>query len=343
MRTNMKPLMQATPCGRDSGSASSCGRGALTPRRVDCEHVSPRGEGTPPTTVPGSIGNILGFFVFALLGLTATVHAETITLAAAGGQPVLQYQAAANPFKPYVAQLYTPGGVAVLRDSPSDHLHHHALMFAVSVEGVSFWEERPACGRQVPREFKQERDRLAQALDWTTPEGKVVLREERTLKIHAEMARTVTLLTWRSRLQVPSDREKVALTGSHYYGLGARFVTAMDQDGVFVNSAGAAGEVVRGTERLTNAAWCAYTAAVDGKPVTFALFDHPANLRHPSRMFTMTVKFAYLAATLNLWKEPYTLEAARPLDLRYGVALWDGKVEPAAITALYLRWKKLAE
>jgi hypothetical protein len=282
-------------------------------------------------------------FFLALLATGLGARAETTTLTAGNGRPVLDYQAAAMPFKPYVAQLRTPGGIPVLRDAPADHLHHHALMFAVSVEGVSFWEERPAGGRQVSRDFKPAGDRLAQSLDWTTPDGKIVLVEERAIKLHPEMADSVTLLTWRTRLQTPRDREKVTLSGSHYYGLGARFVAAMDNDGGFVNSTGAAGEVVRGTERLTPAAWAAYTAAVDGKPVTFAIFDHPANLRHPPRMFTMTSKFAYLAATLNLWKEPHVLEAGRPLDLRYGVALWDGKQAPAQIESLYQRWLKLAK
>jgi hypothetical protein len=270
-------------------------------------------------------------------------EADIATLTAVGGQPALEYQRAASPYKPYVAQLYTPRGVAVLRDAPADHLHHHGLMFAVSVEGASFWEERPTSGRQEPRTFKAEPSRLIQTLDWKLPDGRVVLVEERTLAIQRERGAPATMLTWRSRLQAPRDPATVTLTGSHYYGLGARFVASMDQNGAFSNSAGATGEVVRGTERLTPAAWCAYAAAVDGKPVTVAIFDHPSNLRHPARMFTMAAKFAYLGATLNLWKEPYTLAGGRPLDLRYGVAVWDGKADRAAIAGLYERWVKGTE
>jgi hypothetical protein len=279
-----------------------------------------------------------------LLGLiTISAPAEIVRLDAAGGQPVLTYQAAASPNKPYMAQLYTPGGVAVLRDAPADHLHHHALMFAVSVEGVTFWEEKAAGGRQVPQRFKSARDRFEQALAWTKPDGQVVLQEERQVRVHELPGRPATLLTWRSRLQTPTGRDRVVLSGSHYYGLGARFVVAMDKGGEFLHAAAAPGEVVRGTERLTAAAWGAYSAAVDGKPVTCAIFSHPANLRHPPRVFTMSAPFAYLAATLNLWKEPYPLEAARPLDLRYGVAVWDGKPDAAAIEAMYRAWVKLAE
>jgi hypothetical protein len=276
----------------------------------------------------------------ALVGALAGLRAEPVTLGPAD-RSTLVYESAAHPLKPYVAQLRTPGGIAVLRDSPADHVHHHALMFALSVEGVSFWEEKAGAGKQVPGNLTRERDRLTQILDWTVPDGRIVLHEERTVRLHTESGLPATLLTWRSRLQAPRAAGSVKLTGSHYYGLGARFVVAMDKDGTFHNSAGAEGEVVRGTERLTHAAWCAYTAAVDGKPVTFAIFSHPGNLRHPPRMFTMTAPFAYLASTLNLWKEPWTLTSDQPLDLRYGVAVWDGRIEPAAIEALYRRWLDL--
>jgi hypothetical protein len=71
------------------------------------------------------------------------------------------------------------------------------------------------------------------------------------------------------------------------------------------------------------------------------MFDHPINVRHPATWFTMDTPFAYLAATINLDDEPFTLPAGKPLVLRYGVALWDGSVEPARIEKLYERWSAL--
>ncbi|HUT12972.1 MAG TPA: hypothetical protein VMY42_20925, partial [Thermoguttaceae bacterium] len=64
----------------------------------------------------------------------------------------------------------------------------------------------------------------------------------------------------------------------------------------------------------------------------------PRNPRHPATMFTMPRGFAYLAATLNLSKEPLTVEAKQPLELNYGVALWDGEIEVAEVEELYRRW-----
>ena len=60
--------------------------------------------------------------------------------------------------------------------------------------------------------------------------------------------------------------------------------------------------------------------------------------RTSGKLKTSFGMFAYLSATLNLWKEPLELKAAEPLALCYGVALWDGTVEPADVEALYRRW-----
>jgi|GEM_PF-216356 len=244
------------------------------------------------------------------------------------GKPAAEYHAECAPFKPYVAQLYSPSGVGVLRDNVADHLHHHGLMFALGVNGVDFWSEKPTCGKQVERQLETSDKSLTQYLDWTSPDGKVLMIEERIVKAHQG---PVTLLTWRSRL---SSKDEVALTGSHYFGLGMRFVTEMDKIAQFMNSANATGDVVRRSERLTSAKWNACIA----HGVTVALFDHPSNLRHPSRMFTMNAPFAYQSATLNLWKEPFTLK--EPLDLRYGVAVWDGEQAAEEIERQYQRWLK---
>ena len=97
---------------------------------------------------------------------------------------------------------------------------------------------------------------------------------------------------------------------------------------------------VAGTN-LVPSAWCAYTAKVDGNPVTLAMFDAPGNPRHPATWYTMGDKpgeFAYLSNTLNLQQTPLTISAGQPLKVRYGVALWDGVLEAMPIDALYRQW-----
>ena len=277
-----------------------------------------------------------------LLALAATARAFEVAQDAtnltfsANGQPVLVYRHAGYPFKPYAAQLWSPAGVAVLRDSPFDHKHHHALMFAVSADGVSFWEESAQGGFQIARQLTSRADGLTQQLDWQTPASNLVLRETRTLQLHD--CAGATLLSWRTKLETPPGRDAVDLTGHHYYGLGARFLQCMDKLGTFQNATGQLGEIVRGDERLVPARWASFSAATDGKTITLALFDHPGNPRHPNRIFSMAKPFGYLSATLNLWKEPLTLKAGAPLDLCYGVALLDGAADAAQLEKLYQLW-----
>ena len=85
------------------------------------------------------------------------VEGKTTLTASAGGRPLLLYRKASpTAMKPYIQELYTPGGVQVLRDSVPDHKHHHGMMFAVAADGVNFWEEGGAgscpLGNSVPAE-----------------------------------------------------------------------------------------------------------------------------------------------------------------------------------------------
>jgi len=268
-------------------------------------------------------------------------------------RPLLDYRFADVSFKPYVKTLHTPSGINILRDSPHDHVHHHALMFAVAADGVDFWAEYPnkKRGKQVHRSLETftgnpdnvtEVGGLSGQVDWLTSEGTHLLRERRIVETYRAGDLGATLLTWRTHLEPAPGRAAATLSGSHYFGLGMRFVESMDRVGRFFHAAGKEGHVVRGTERLTRTKWVAYVAPAGGKTVTVAMFDHPENSRHPATMFTMVEHFAYVSATLNLKKEPLKLEAGKPLALRYGVAVWDGEVGAEEIERLYRRWVRLA-
>ena len=52
--------------------------------------------------------------------------------------------------------------------------------------------------------------------------------------------------------------------------------------------------------------------------------------------------FAYMGATINLWKEPLDLKPDSPLDLRYGVAVWDEDISAGEVEKTYHQWLKLA-
>ena len=274
-----------------------------------------------------------------------------------GGGGLLRYRYGGVPFKPYVQELFTPAGINVLLDAPRDHQHHHALMFACAVNHVDFWGEAPTPpgghfeplpGRQrhlgyddlvVTGPPAERRVRFGESLRWVVPPNDdPVLVEDRTITAERTAGPAATVLTWESRLSVPPGTESVTLSGSHYHGLGLRFIRSMDATGEFRNPDNDPGVVFRGEERLVRSRWCAYTAQADGRTVTVAMFDHPDNPRHPATWFVMAKPFAYLSATMRLHEEPLTLQAGRPLTLRYGVALWDSRPETAQIEDLCRQW-----
>jgi len=282
--------------------------------------------------------------------LTVRQNKAFITIGV-GGRPIVQYRYDCQPYKPYVKELFTPGGVQVLRDAPADHWHHHGIMFAIAADGVSFWAEAGKVGRQVQRSLAKPQISLSnglavatirQTLDWLLPgEEQPVLSERRAVSVYAGGGLDATLLTWRTELT--TARDEVTLGGHHYYGLGLRFAQRFDRVGRIMTATEAKGEHVRGDERLFRVPWCAYVVSKGERPVTVAMFDHPSNPRHPAVMFTMTEPFAYLSATLNLWREPLVLKKGQKLNLTYGIAAWDGEVAKPGIEKLYERWVELTK
>jgi hypothetical protein len=260
-----------------------------------------------------------------------------------GGKQMMVYRFGEVPFKPYVQQLRSPAGVQVLRDAPADHLHHHALMFAIGVDGVDFWAETPGCGKQVHKSNSiltdgrsGEMGRLVENLDWMGPGG-LLLQEDRS--IETTLRSKATVLTWRSRLTRPEGMAAAKLTGSHYFGLGMRFAESMDKGARFIYANEVEGPVVRGDERLTPGRWCAVQGKVDGKNVTIAMLNSPAN-PIPVAWFTIAEPFTYLSATMRLHETPMELTAGKPMNLRYGVAVWDGTVGPQEIARVYGEWRE---
>lgn len=266
------------------------------------------------------------------------------------GHKLFAYKYENVPFKPYIKELYTPSGTNILLDSPADHVHHHALMFALSADGVGFWEERPASGKQTHTnsiststfiDDSKKTCEFSGDLNWIDPKTeKTLLVEARKVTVTIPTGSEAVLLTWQSKLKPASGKDKVTLSGAHYYGLGMRFIRSMDTGGTFFNADKKPGKIFRGSERLARSTWCAYTAKANQKDVTVAMFDAPGNIRHPATWFTMTKPFAYLSATASWHTDTLELKANEPLCLRYGVAVWDEKVEPQQVEALYRQWLK---
>jgi hypothetical protein len=264
-----------------------------------------------------------------------------------GDQLLLRYRYRGVPKKPYVAEMTSPGGVNILLDAPADHLHHHGLMFAWGVDGVSFWAEAKDCGLEVHKAWEElgvesrlgaEQAVLRERLLWETPDGKVLLEERRRLTIPAVAKGRPRMLIWQADFTCGKGATAArTIAGSEYYGLGMRLIRPMDKGGRHFNAAGGVG--VAGTNGK-RAAWTAYTAEVKpGQKVTVAIFSHPANPRHPCEWFTMGEKdaFAYLSGTLGVGTEPLKLEPAATLSVRFAVAVFEGAPNAKRVDSVYQR------
>lgn len=294
----------------------------------------------------------LHWLFVSAVAISATASGEApppLSLRAAGGAQVALSQAAANPNKPYIAQLFAPGEkpLALLDDSPPDHFHHHGLMFGIGVDDTDFWAEKgfKNAGRQEPAATHPTKagDGFSQQLKWLATDGAGLLDESREVRVRTTGTGndTVHWLDWQSTLSPATGRETVRLKGSHYFGLGMRFLPAWTGTAEFLWPNTTGQKVVRGDEKLTPGAWGAARCEIDGRPITVLMIDHPANSR-AARWFTMGEPFCYLSAALGLDTEPATLAKGEHWTLRYGIAVISGPANPDRLAQLAEEWKKSA-
>ncbi len=271
--------------------------------------------------------------------LTINIQEDALKIESVN-QSLMVYQYAGVPFKPYVQKLFSPSGRNILRDAPEDHLHHHGLMFAVNLNGVSFWAETDVDGKQIHQAFHDVKSgddnsaKFCETLLWFDPKNKILAHELRTIHVQHLAKHKANVLTWETSLVPASTSAEVG--GSHYYGLGMRFIESLDKVGRFFNSDNDQGEIFRGDERLAEADWCAYSATGDF-PMTACMLNDPQNSK-PATWFTMPSPFSYLSATVRYHEKPFRITQTKPLKLRYAVALWDGIFNNDQIEALYQDW-----
>ncbi len=277
-----------------------------------------------------------------------TLEGDFLTIGT-GENPILRYHYRHVPNKPYVKELFTPAGVNILQDGPPDHPHHHGLMYALTVDGINFWEEKDKAisGIESHREFLapllEEKDEasiagFSERLDWIHPQTrKAMLAEDRTIRVKCRKGEAATQITWTSQLKTPPGVESATLTGTVYHGLGMRFAKAMDKKGEFFR--GVPGTIHHGDERLMEANWSAFTASgEDGKVITAAMFNHPANPVQPAIWFAIDPRYNYLSATLGLYEKPMVLTAKDSLTVCYEIMVWDGKIDAEAVEKAYQAW-----
>ncbi len=309
-----------TPLGHDVKAFQMPGVAELI--RRGCQWAA----GRPPTAPVAS----------ASKSLTVEQPTPCQCVVKAGSQTLFSYTFAPEQIKPYVRELAPLGGENILRDSPFDHKHHHALMFAIKVNGVNFWEEAAGCGHEKPVglpviETQRSGDGRSQALirqriNWdsgaTDSSGSApLLIENRALSVAIDESLGEVAVHWTSQFKVGPDVPEVELGGTNYHGLGIRF--RQDLDPLATHLIAGKQPDLGGTKQdVSRAAWAAVTFNAPPKPATIAVFPSTRNPGGETRFFSMMHPFAYLSATAGLDRNPLRFKSNESFTFEYVITVY---------------------
>jgi hypothetical protein len=272
-----------------------------------------------------------------------------------GGKKVMVYSFAPEKFKPFVKELRTLKGDNILRDSPSDHLHHHALMYGIVVNGINFWEETPGNGVQrvvlnekpvIGTDKNRPSVAFTQTIHWVSPmdaflpdtTGAALLLERRTLTLTIDEEKQEVALQWKLAFEAGSKTNQVTLTGANYHGLGMRFLKELDAPASHLN-AGGKPDLADRKQDVSKHPWGSVSFDVAGKPATIAIFGAPGNAHGDACFFSMHEPFAYLSATQGLEKEPLVYRSGDKFELNYLIVTYPEVKSSQALQERGKLWK----
>ncbi|HRZ93602.1 MAG TPA: PmoA family protein [Candidatus Paceibacterota bacterium] len=254
------------------------------------------------------------------------------------GRPILVYEFDPGKFKPYVRELRTLDGHNILRDAPHDHLHHHALMYGIKVNGLNFWEETSGAGVQLPvhtapPEFGRDAQgrpqaALRQRIHWVASADAflpltnqpALLIEDRMLVLTVDAAASEVALLWAGDFAVGNAAPEVALSGANYHGLGIRFREDLDAGARHFHDRGPI-DLAGTRQDVSRHPWAGVELESPGFSAVLTLSGSADNRRGDPVFFSMKRPFAYLSATEGLDAEPLVYRAGDRWRLAYRLAL----------------------
>jgi hypothetical protein len=203
--------------------------------------------------------------------------------------------------KPILYPIIGPTGVEMTRNYPMkedvdneahDHPHHKSLWFTHDdVNEVQFWMEYPSPrsdlkpGKIVQTKMRIDGNTIRTENDWRAPDGDLVCRDARKLTFGATGAgRYIDF-----EITIVASDGEVTFGDTKEGTMGIRIhpLMRLDSDkkrgnhtakGNAINSEGIEGGEIWGKR----AKWVDYWAPIDGETIGIAIFDHPANPRHPT-------------------------------------------------------------
>lgn len=258
--------------------------------------------------------------------------------------------------KPYLHPLRSASGQVVSRHFPMEHVpgedtehpHHRGIAFTHGdVNGFNFWaseteQKSPQQGRillaKIDRlEGGRDAGTLEADFNWVIPNGDILLREHRVMIFRATP--TLRLIDFDFTFTAGTKPVRFGDTkeGSFYIRLGREL--SEDTGGTMVSSTGAKSEKNIWGHR---ADWVDDYGKIAGETLGVALFDHPANPRHPTYWHAR----AYGLLAVNIFglhdfladkskDGSLTMKPGDKLRFRYRVVVHPGDTAAAGIAKLY--------
>lgn len=277
------------------------------------------------------------------------------------GRVVWQFNFDKKEGKPYFHPVCLTDGTELTWHRPPDHPWHYGLWFSWKyINGLNYWEEDHQTGLSEGRteirhvEVKLGDDYSAyitMELSYHPPGAPAVLMEDRRITICAPDDQGTYRIDWSSRFtagdtdvlldRTPIAGEKDGQSWGGYAGLSVRLAKSIT-DWQVIDSEGRKDLTAHGQK----ARWMDFSGQTAGDRVAgIAIFDHPANLRHPSPGFVIMdpkVPFGYFSPAL-LFNQPYTLPAGKSLILRYRVLIHPSRADKNLLEREWKSFSKAAD
>ena len=281
---------------------------------------------------------------------------ENRIVVAIDGQPFGDYYFGPEGGRPYVRPFLWPvraaDGVVVTSDQSQvtgDHPHHRSLWVGHgNVNGADHWALH---GEESPKQRhlgfdRVEGDTIVEKLAWEGTDHQPILNETRTLRFFAlpDGNRGLDLTSVYTPIDGPvifGDTKEAGLCA-------VRVAGEMAKTSTITESTGATSAQPK-DERLVwgkTADWCDISGRIGEKTYGVAMFDHPANPRHPSNWHVR--HYGLLAANifgLSAFDKAaakhagdLTMEPGKPVTFRYRVVVHMGDAKEAKLDEKYRQY-----
>ncbi len=289
-------------------------------------------------------------------GVSFAKHAGRIEIFL-GGRPLTAFHYEEKWDKPFLYPLRTASGLVISRGYPinphpgeeQDHDWHRGIWYGHGdVNGHDFWRElgRDRTGLIVPLAEPTYR---AEG-DWGKIVAELGLQTEKqeiigTLRADYSFSKSDAGLVIDTAISLRADKgQDLRFGDTEDGGFAMRLADGFrqDRDAALLNSEGQAG-----TENIWGKAarWVDYSTTMGGQAVGVTMFDHPSNLRHPTRWHARGYSlcsanpFGLASFTGDGSKDgSYTLPEGETTTFRYRVIIHEGPRTPEQIEQIYSQY-----